>query len=163
MGELIMRQVFIVVGHAGSRKSSIIRALTGAGRPFTNTRQPKIYQVGTTNYVEPRNIHVCHSSLQEAQISPAEFIRRVENLEDNRDVLVALRINGTRNGEFPDAREYASQFRQAGWQIAGVVSLDGRLEGPLIEDTPIPISFHVSENTANNEIAHQIRDEWGWL
>jgi len=158
-----MRRVFIVVGHTGSRKSSTIRALTGTG-------PPKIYQVRITND-EILNIYVHHSSLQEARISPAAFITQVEKFveecveefESDPDVLVALRTSSSQNREFPEAREYASQFMQAGWQIAGVVYLHGGPRSPLIADTPVPIQFYGSKNMANNEITHQIRAEWGWL
>jgi len=149
-----MRRVFIVVGHAGSRKSSTIRALTGIGKA-------KIFQVRVAND-GTLNIYVSHSSLQEKKISPADFITLVERKGDP-DVLVALQTRGSRNGEFPDAQEYASQFMQAGWQIAGVASLYGGPRDPLIADTPVPIQNDRFENMASNEIASIIRVRWNWL
>lgn len=161
-----MRRVFIVVGHSESRKSSTIRALTGTG-------PPKIYQVRITND-EILNIYVHHSSLQEARISPAAFITQVEKFveecveefEGDPDVLVALRTKSSRNGEFPNAQEYASQFMQAGWQIAAIVLL-----GPASRESSNRLSEISHEFFANpdskvlpaNWIAHQIRGEWGWL
>ena len=155
MGELIMRRVFIVVGHSGSRKSSTIRALTGVGHP-------KVLQVQPING-EILDIYIHPASLQEDKRTPDDFIRFVENLNDNPDVLVALRLQGSRTGEFPDATEYALQFEQAGWQIAGVASLHGGPRNPLINNTPAPIPIDNSNNMPANGIANRIRREWDWL
>lgn len=150
-----MRRVFIVVGHSGSRKSSTIRALTGAGHP-------KVLQVQQING-EILDIYVHPASLQEQRISPADFIAHVEELNDNPDVLVALRTKNSQNQEFPNVNEYASQFVQAGWQITGVASLHGGPGYPIIEDAPAPIQIDDSENRAANGIASIIRGQWNWL
>jgi len=52
-----MKQVFIVIGQSGSRKSSTIRALTGKGN------KQEVIQIRKSNK-EIINVFVCHTSLQ---------------------------------------------------------------------------------------------------
>lgn len=150
-----MRRVFIVVGHSGSRKSSTIRALTGVG----NRKVFQVMQIDRTIL----NIYVRPASLQEDRITPGDFIRFVENLDGNPDVLLALRSRASQRGEFPDAMEYALQFERAGWQIAGVAALQEATLDPLTENAPQPIPIPDSQNMPANEIADTIRGVWNWL
>jgi Tfp pilus assembly ATPase PilU len=155
MGVFIMRRVFIVVGHSGSRKSSAIRALTGVG-------QRKVFQVMQIDRTI-LNIYVHPASLQEDRIAPGDFIRLVENLDDNPDVLLALRSKASRNRQFPDAMEYALQFERAGWQIAGVAALQGASFDPLTPNAPPPVPISSSHAMPANEIASRIRGSWNLL
>jgi hypothetical protein len=147
-----MKRVFIVVGHEASRKSSTIRALTGAGSGR------KVLQVKMSNN-NISNIFVCHASLQEIPITPENFIAEVEKIENNPDVLVALRANASQNPEFPNADEYISHFVQAGWQIAGISCLyrDENRTFSIIGFEPIEIFNSIL--TPANEIAHIIREQ----
>ena len=150
-----MRRVFIVVGHSGSRKSSTIRALTGAGPP----RVFQIMQINDTIL----DIYVHHVSLQEKKITPDEFIARVEELDGNPDVLVALRTRPSQNPRFPNAQEYALRFEEAGWQIAGIATLHGGLLDPPINNAPQPIPILSSQTMPANQIVNIIRGVWNWL
>lgn len=150
-----MRRVFIVVGHSESRKSSTIRALTGASKP-------RVVQVRPTNN-ESFDIFVFHASLQEKGIAPDDFVAQVEKLADNPDVLVAVRTKPSRNQRLPDGQGYALRFEQAGWQIAGVATLHGGPFGPLTDNAPQPIPIPDSQNMPVNEIANTIRGVWNWL
>ncbi len=150
-----MRRVFIVVGNSGSRKSSAIRALTGVGY----RKVFHVMQIDRTIL----NIYVRPASLQEDRITPGDFIRLVENLEGNPDVLLALRSQAARNGQFPDATQYASQFERAGWQIAGVAVLQGGPFDRLTNNAPRPVEIPESQSMPANEIASRIRGRWNWL
>ncbi len=156
MGVLIMRWVFIVVGNSGSRKSSAIRALTGVGY----RKVFHVMQIDRTIL----NIYVRPASLQEDKMRPGDFVQYVENLDGNPDaVLLALRSQAARNGQFPDATQYASQFEQAGWQIAGVAALQGASFDRLTNNAPRPVEIPESQSMPANEIASRIRGRWNWL
>jgi hypothetical protein len=151
-----MRRVFIIVGHATSRKSSTIRALTGTGSGR------KVLQVKMSNN-NISNIFVCHASLQEIPITPENFIAEVEKIENNPDVLIALRANASQKPEYPNAEGYITSFIQAGWQIAGVASLQGGPAQIFIENIPQSIQILDSTDRPANEIAHIIRGQWQWF
>jgi len=109
------------------------------------------------------NIYVHPASLQEKRITPGDFIRLVENLDGNPDVLLALRSEASANGQFPDATAYALQFERAGWQIAGVAAFQGGPFDPLTNNAPQPVSIPGSKTMPANEIASIIRGPWNWL
>jgi hypothetical protein len=143
-----MVRVYAVIGRANSRKTSTIRALTGAGT--TQKRWSVLYLTHgpARTYVHPR-------ALQEGDVfeSPHEFIERVSEVPVEH-VIVALR---ERAGERPSAVAYLEAFRGAGWNIAGYAVLGS--------DTLLPgfdrgIIIHQSRNTPSNEIAARLREEW---
>ena len=148
-----MRRVFIVVGHSGSRKSSTIRALTGACHP-------KVLQVRRNNS-EVLDIYVHPASLQEDNIRPEEFIHKVNESDNTADILVALRLNASNNGNFPDALGYINQFPED-WSVFQIVLLGlGELNlSPELRQ----VFFHIGnpQDIPTNEIAHLIRSRWGW-
>jgi hypothetical protein len=153
MGEFIMRQVFIVVGNSKSRKSSTIRALTGAGHP-------KVLQVRQNNG-DILDIYIHPASLQEDKKTPEEFIQKVNESYHAANVLVALRLNASNNGNFPNALGYINRFLED-WNVFRIVLL-GLGELRLTHELQ-PGFFHIQnpQDLPANEIAHVIRDRWGW-
>jgi hypothetical protein len=109
------------------------------------------------------DMYVHHTSLQEARTTPDEFVARVEALNGNPDVLVALRTRSSQNQRFPNAQEYALRFERAGWQIAGVASLLGGPLDRLTVNTPESIQIPGSQTMPSNQIANEIRVGWNWL
>lgn len=149
-----MKRVYIVVGKAESRKSSTIRALTGIGD------NPKVIQI-KTSCNETIDVFVRHSSLQEKDLTPTDFIKQVEILKNNPDnILVALLPKKLR---FPNADEYISYFRDVGWQIASIACLYKTEKKTFSIMNFESIEIFNSIHTPANEIAHRIRREWHWL
>ncbi len=134
-----MKQVFIVIGKSGSRKSSTIRALTGAGSG------QKVLQI-RTSHNETINVFVCNTSLQEDKITPENFVQEVEKHQEKPDyILVALRDKASRNLKYPNADGYISYFRNTGWEIIGTEHLQ--------MEPKIPANY----------TAHRIRERLNWL
>ena len=105
-------------------------------------------------------------ALQEANISPEEFVQTINATENGPDVLVALRLRASRDN--PDAFDYIERFSQEGWDIAAIVLLgpapqesSNRLSEISHEFFAIPVSIEPPKTPAN-WIAHQIRERWGW-
>ncbi|NIA11973.1 MAG: hypothetical protein GWP10_20195 [Nitrospiraceae bacterium] len=148
-----MINAFIIMGNENSRKSSTIRALTGA-------YNKGIYKVATRS--GNINIFVQISSLQESKLSPTEFINSIKN-QEVQNVLVPLWIS-EKNNNFPSGCNYIHDFQGANWNIKGRVVLGTRnlpceLPTNVIQPEFIPNSTILPAN----EIASKIRNWWNWL
>lgn len=141
-------EIWAVVGHANTHKTSTIRALTGVSRLRRNWNVRYDAHGTVETFVHP-------AGLQESNVSPQDFIRMV-NEAGVRYVIVALRYELA--GEHPDAAGYLAAFQEAGWHIAG--------HAVLGHGNPLPgfvggISIPDAANTPSNEIAAQLRQVWG--
>ena len=143
-----MVRVYAVIGRANTRKTSTIRALTGAGS--TQERW-------SLRYMEhgPADTYVHSRGLQEGDVydSPHEFIERVSEVPVEH-VIVALRERAV---ERPSAVAYLEAFQGAGWNIAGYVMLGS---DTLLPGFDLGITIDQSRNTPSNEIAGRLREEW---
>jgi len=138
------------MGDTKTRKSAVIRALTGA-------HKRGVYDVATSLGV--LNVYVQISSLQEDNITPAKFVR--EHLKDE-NVLIPLWIKG--RGKFPDGDVYLARFLQAGWYISGLVILGVKnVKIKIPNGVPNPVYFPNSKVEPANKTANSIRKLWGWL
>ena len=146
-----MPDMYLIMGDRDVRKSSTIRALTGAPRK-------NVYEVATAE--GNIDVFVQLSSLQESEIEPEEFIDEVGGY---LHVLISLWIR-QRNEQLPDGLTYIRHFLDAGWNIRQVVVL-GAEELPY--ELPLAVeNVHYipdAENMPTNQIAHQIREWWQWL
>ena len=144
-----MPDVFIIMGDGGTRKSGLIRCLSGAYNGGE-------YDIENANgrtlgfLVEVR-------SLQESATSPARFIRQVNNLQVN-NILVALRIRGIRSQ--PNGNQYISAFINAGWNIRGITILGSTAIRGLPQNCPTPFYIGNPSNLPANNMAHQVRNNW---
>lgn len=142
-----MVDVWVVVGKGNMRKSSTIRALTGAfgERPRWSMA-----------YVKGGNIdtYVCAQSPQEIGYMPPAFIKRVKKFKVNK-LIVALRDQG--KGKFPDANTYLAAFKAAGWNIKG-----GAFLGSCMSTLPqrLALEFANPTNIPCNKIASDLRKKW---
>lgn len=145
----------IIMGSYDSRKSSIIRALTGAHHYGE-------YQISTASSII--NVFVQISALQEAGYSAQEFINLAGKCPY---VLVPLWVstrNPNRNG-----LSFINAFVSTGWTIRDVVVLRRgvyHLPYMLPSNVPSPYYINIETNTdtrPSNEIAAQLRRRWRWL
>jgi hypothetical protein len=151
-----MPNIYAILGNANTRKSSLVRSLTGVGRR-------KVVQLQTPGGTI--DIFVQISSLQEAEILPATFITEVQN-SAHQHVLVPLSVSGLfRNGTaYPDGRAYIGRFINAGWNISQIVLLGiAALPHLLPAGSPKLHTFASSTTTPVNRIAFQVRAWWNWV
>lgn len=145
-------RVYVIAGASQSGKSSAIRALTGAARHGTRrlrtTAGPEI------------SVYVQLQSLDEEGIDANAFLRRVEQAQPHADhVLVALRIR--------TAMDSINLFVGHGWHIADVVVLgqawpQGDAWEQLRVNLADPHAVPDARELPINEIAHRLRNKWGW-
>jgi len=145
-----MPNVFVVLGGRDTRKSTTIRALTGA-------RIRREWQVATQN--GNIKIFVQISALQESKIEPQRFIQETARYPN---ILVCLWIS--RGNRQPNGLEYIQAFIKKRWPISQIVVLGVRsLPYDLPGSLPNPYFIDNSKEIPANQIAHQIRRRWRWL
>lgn len=142
--------VYILIGDSNTKKSSTVRALTGAYKKGK-------WQIETRNGMADFYIQI--SALQESQISPKEFIRTIRS-SGRRNLLLTLRIQRFRSQ--PDALGYMKQFKDAGWRIRDIIVL-----GAKRTELPFSLPFNCdcivkSRKMTANSIANDIRHRWKW-
>ena len=159
-----MTEFWAVIGDGGAGKSSLIRALTGAGnignKQESDNRQWNMAYVGLN---APQHIltFVQGASLQEVPKLPIEFVNWVKDSEVNR-VIVALRINESKKGgvTYPDAATYLKYFiKKAGWTMNGSAQLDVL----SVPGFPAPIAVAGRQANPANQSAAALRAAWGIL
>ena len=160
-----MANIYCVIGNGNTRKSSLIRCLTGAGRSG-------VFLVEMTG--APIDILVFLSSPQEAVILPDELHDRITQAKVNH-VLVPLWLrsrNATnprtwRKVQLPNAVGYLNYLMSQGHHIMRPVILFQGLAPngfTLNTNNPVPNHFLINSTitNANNEMRERIKLIWTW-
>lgn len=156
-----MPRLHLVIGDANTRKSSLVRCLSGVvgGR---SANQHMEVQLTTGTVI---TVFCATSALQENlhPRTPSDFIREVNSMVPvPTDVLVTLRVNSRAN--YPSAAQYVAAFLNAGWVVASVALLGGSAQG-LARLAPAARVSAVPNSAAQptNLTASIVRTSWGWL
>ena len=164
-----MPNVYAILGDSNTRKSSTVRALTGA---------PMQYDAWSVATSPAGNIdvYVQIQALQEAKINAPDFVKKIADVDQYRitrgfspisDILIPLRILGV-NG-FPDGTDYLQHFAQMptpGWNIHQIVVLLGAAALPIVSLPAGVLARQIpsySTTMPANLIASHIRGWWNWL
>ncbi len=150
-----MPDIYIIIGGKNTRKSSTIRALTGA-------HSKGIYQIKTANNVLDTYVQI--SSLQESKITPQDFIKTINSSNANH-VILSLWINASKKyvNQHPHGVNYIDEFIKAGWEIKQITVLGAANLPNLPNNAPHPNYIQNAQNMPSNQIASQIRSIWNWL
>lgn len=164
---------YILIGSPNSRKSSVIKCLTGVGNvpKIYSKKKHKKYHIKTTSS-ELMDFHIETSALQEKPILPEKFIKTVEQILEETgcsNFLFPLRINGLKNTgvNYPDAQRYLNKFLAVNIKISKCELLG---ESEMLETlkefnfiNSIKCSVNTDDKKCNNEIATDIKNRWKWL
>lgn len=143
---------YIIIGKPSVGKSSLVRGLTGIRKPDIRLMAHHV----NGNF----QLFARHSSLQEANILPRQFISHVQGLGVDA-VLLTLWPNGKNGREtrFPSANAYLQEFQNVGWNIQPIIFLE------RVSILPVPVQPGVFYNTPwlpfNVLMAHA-RFHWSW-
>ncbi|EOV9410012.1 hypothetical protein ACN5W3_004467 [Vibrio parahaemolyticus] len=156
-----MKKLHIVIGDSDTRKSSLIRALTGAGQGQSRKDLDVVKTNGAVS-----TIHVMQSALQEnykPQL-PQEYIDFV-NQHSTDEFLFSLRVTKVfANGIiYPDAVDYIRQFKQAGLSISSVALLGPSANSLNLSQCGNIVQQPQSHTTPTNQTASQVRQGWHWV
>jgi len=144
---------FVIVGDANTRKSSIVRSLTGCFN--RNIRQITVVAGGVLD------IYARVSSLQESETEPQDFINEV-TATGQSSVIFCLwaQANPRDPVKYPSAHAYIAAFAQAGWQFQASAVLGSSSFQPA---TPRPAHFPQVVTQPINVGAQAVRRHFGWL
>ena len=144
-----MKKVFIVMGKSNSRKSSVIRCLSGCRDSKGN------WNIATRNSKKDK-FFVNITSPQEKNgvgISPEEFVELLKNVKDE-NVLTALQSKSSSNQ--PNGEAYLQALINAGFDIQPLILFDDTVNTQ-------GLNAHIIVNSPSkpcNQTAAEIRNIW---
>lgn len=146
--------IYLVVGNLNTRKSSLVRSLTGCFNRSVRDIQP--LSDGT-----PLRLYARAAALQVSGTSPEEAIAEVAARRCEA-ALLALWASAHPHDEarLPDAATYLKAFEAAGWRLRAAAVLgqnSGGLRGPAVRQ------FAQAGTQPVNLTAHAVRAHFGWL
>lgn len=154
-----MPNLHIIIGDADTRKSSLLRCLTGVGSGNA-TRYIDVAEASGRTI----QVYCILSALQEnyKPLLPAEFIKHIKSLHPKpTDIAFTLRVSS--RGSYPDCNAYLQAFTAAGWPVVNVALLGSSAckQGSQISAQAV-ISVPSSPQQPTNLTASQVRAVWKW-
>jgi hypothetical protein len=145
--------VYLIVGNSNTRRSSVIRSLTGC---FNRSLRDILPREGTAAL----RVYARAGALQDTKTSPADFIAEVGRMRCDA-VLCGLNASIYQGSpaELPAAPAYVDAFCAAGWRIRAIAVLGqngGGLRGPNVRQ------FAQAPVAPINATAADVRALFGW-
>ena len=145
--------LYLVVGNPNTRKSSLIRSLTGC---FNRS----VRDILPTGGKAPLRLYARVGSLQDTRTTPKDFMAEAGRMRCAA-VLCCLTPNANPNHreQCPDAASYLAHFSAEGWHLRAVVVL-GQDAGGL--RSPRLLQLAQSGTVPINVTARAVRVHFGW-
>jgi hypothetical protein len=145
---------YIVIGNPNTRKSSLVRSLTGC----FNRSVRDILPVGADAALR---LYARVGCLQDTRTTPEDFIAEAARSRCAA-VLCCLAPSANSNDRslYPDAQAYLARFKAEGWRIRAIAVLGqnaGGVRGPTLRQFPLATTAPI------NATAHAVRSHFGWL
>jgi hypothetical protein len=103
--------IYVLFGDGNRRKSSTVRALTGASSATPRAKKV-VWDIAYGSATHPT--YVLTGALQESQTSVPAAIRNLQRANVNR-AMFPLRYQAM--GSYPDAQTYIDAFRRLRWKV----------------------------------------------
>lgn len=144
---------YLVIGNPNTRKSSLVRSLTGCFNRSLRDIQP----VGGKPALR---LYARVGCLQDTKTSPEEFVAEVRRLRCEA-VLCCLAPSPypQQAVPLPDAAEYIRRFKAEGWRICSIAVLGqnaGDVKSPNLRQFPQATTLPI------NLTARAVRGHFGW-
>ena len=145
---------YILIGNLNTRKSSVVRGLTGC----FNRSVRDILPVGGKNALR---LYARVGALQETRTRPEDFRAEVEKTRCAA-VLCCLAPSAHPNhpGLYPDAQAYLARFKAEGWRIRAIAVLGQN--GGGVRSTSM-LQFPLASTAPINVTVQAVRAHFGWL
>ena len=145
--------VYLVIGNPNTRKSSLIRSLSGCFN--RNLRDIQLLDGRT-----PIRLYARAGSAQDSRKTPDELIAEAQGMRCAA-VLCGLLPSEHPNEPqlYPGARRYVEAFKAAGWAIRAIAVLGqnaGELRGTNLRQFPLAPTAPI------NATAREVRTFFGW-
>ncbi len=144
---------YIVIGNPNTRKSSLVRSLTGCFNRSIRDIQPSSGKGVLRLYARV-------GSLQDARMAPVDFIAEAAATRCTA-VLCCLAPSAslTRAADCPDAKAYLQHFEAAGWRIRAIAVLGQNAGGVRARHL---LQFPLAGTLPINVTARAVRAHFGW-
>lgn len=144
---------YIVIGNPNTRKSSVVRSLTGC---FNRSIRDILLQGAKV----PVRMYARTGALQETKTSPEDILAEVAKARCAA-ILCCLAPSAHPNHPslYPDAQAYVACFKAAGWRVRSIAVLGqngGGLRSPNLRQFPQATTAPI------NVTAHAVRAHFGW-
>lgn len=145
---------YILIGNANTRKTSVVRSLTGCFNRSVRDIQMQSGKRSVRFYARVGALQTTHTSLD-------NFLAEVARARCEA-VLFCLSpsANKTDLEEFPDASVYVEALREKGWRIKGVAVLGQ--DGGSVRAANIR-QYTQAPTAPVNVTARDVRAQFGWL
>jgi hypothetical protein len=144
---------YVVIGNPHTRKSTLVRCLTGCFNRSVRDIQPADGRPVLRLYARV-------GALQETRTRPEDFVAEVQR---SRCTAVLCCLAPTANLQqpslYPDASSYLADFEAAGWRLRSIAVLGqngGGLRSPLLRQFPLATTAPI------NVTAQAVRAHFGW-
>lgn len=144
---------YIVIGNPNTRKSSLVRSLTGCFNRSVRDIQP----IGGKPVIR---LYARVGSLQDTRATPDDFIAEVARSRCAAVLCcLAPSAHADHPDRFPDAAAYIARFKAEGWQVRAIAVL-GQNNGGV--RSPQLLQFPQAPIAPINHTAHGVRTHFGW-
>lgn len=146
--------LYTVIGNARTRKSTLVRCLSGCFNRSVRDIQPATGRAAFRLYARA-------GSLQETRTRPLDFAEEAER-QRCEAVLCCLSPSAhlLHREDCPDAAAYLRQFEARGWRVRAIAVLGqnaGGVRSPRLLHYPNATTLPI------NLTAHSVRQHFGWL
>lgn len=155
-----MPNLHIIIGDSNTRKSSLLRCLTGLGGG--NSKRFLQVMEASGNVI---TVYCMVAALQEdyKPMSPEDFIAHINSLTPRpNDIAFTLRVSA--QGAFPSFGAYFQAFSQVGWPVMSVALLG---QSACAQQSSIQCrkiwSAPKSPSQPTNQTAADVRNAWQWV
>jgi hypothetical protein len=145
---------YLVIGNPNTRKSSLLRSLTGCFNRSVRDMMP----LGGKHAVR---LYARVGCLQDTQTSAEAFFAEVARARCAAVLCcLAPSAHGTHPDQYPDALAYLEAFKAQGWQVRAIAVLGqngGEVRGPNLRQFPQASTAPI------NVTAQAVRSHFGWV
>jgi hypothetical protein len=150
----VLLDLYTVIGNARTRKSTLVRCLSGCFNRSVRDIQPATGRAAFRLYARA-------GSLQETRTRPLDFAEEAER-QRCEAVLCCLSpaAHPLHREDFPDAAAYLRLFEARGWRVRAIAVLGqnaGGVRSPQLMQYPNAMSLPI------NLTAQGVRQQFGWL
>jgi hypothetical protein len=146
--------VYIIIGNPNTRKSSVVRSLTGC---FNRNIRDILFLGGKTAV----RVYARVGCMQDTKTTPEDFIAEVARARCAAVLCcLAPSVHPNYRDVYPDAQAYLSRFKAEGWRVRSIAVLgqnDGGVRSPNLRQFPLSTTAPI------NVTAQAVRNHFGWV